>query len=68
MSGATQCLTIVSDLLARDEVSFASKHVVTMVFVHDPPHNMGGTSPPSEIEELNTETLFSSILRCMKLT
>jgi len=43
---------VIDSTLADDGASFASKHVVMIVFVHDPPHNMEVLSPPSKLRNL----------------
>jgi len=38
---------VINSALPDNGASLASKHVVTIVFVHDPPYNMEVLSPPS---------------------
>jgi len=39
---------VLNSALVDDGASFASKHAVTIAFVHDPPRNMEVLSPPSK--------------------
>jgi len=49
---------VINSALADDGTSFASKHVETIVFVHDPPHNIKVLSSPSKLRNLTLKFCF----------